>query len=297
MAAETPTPAVFTVTANGAPGLTREQTRSGAYVAPSRGVRFRADTDDPRSATTAAALAACRPGAVLCDLSAAAHWDLPLPPWIELADNPHDTSIAVDPGGAHPDRRGVRGRRLLLPHEHVTEHRGQRVTTPARTWLDCAPLIPVEHLIAMGDVVVRREGTGTEDLHRIVHWAYRRRGVLNARRALPLLDPAAESPGESLTRAHLVLNGVPRPECNRDIIVNGEWLARADLCWPDQKLIVEFDGRVHEDDLQRRRDARRRNLLQEAGWLVIVFTADDLRRPWLMASHVKRALRARTPVA
>ncbi len=90
-----------------------------------------------------------------------------------------------------------------------------------------------------------------------------------------------------------MLAGVPRPECNVDIVVNGEWLARADLAWRKARLIVEYDGAVHLSEEQRRSDAARRNLLQAAGWLVIVFTANDLRRPWLMASMVKRALRER----
>ena len=32
---------------------------------------------------------------------------------------------------------------------------------------------------------------------------------------------------------------------------------------------------------------------REPGWQVIVFTANDLRRPWLMANLVKRTLRER----
>jgi very-short-patch-repair endonuclease len=75
--------------------------------------------------------------------------------------------------------------------------------------------------------------------------------------------------------------------------VRGEWLARADLAWPAQRVIVEYDGLVHLDEQRRRSDAQRRNLLQEAGWLVIVFTAADLKRPWTMAPMVLNA-RARS---
>jgi very-short-patch-repair endonuclease len=90
------------------------------------------------------------------------------------------------------------------------------------------------------------------------------------------------------------MEGVPRPSCNVDIVVDGEWLARADLAWPAQHVIVEYDGIVHLDERQRRHDAARRNLLQDAGWLVIVFTARDLNRPEAMAALVRSALRART---
>ena len=149
------------------------------------------------------------------------------------------------PDRARPQRRDVHGRRLRLPDDHLTVCRSMTVTTPARTWLDCAQYLPVEHLIAMGDAVLRRGLATDADLHRMIAWGRGRRGVAIARLSLPHLDPRSESPGESLARAHLVLAGVPRPECNADIIENGEWLARADMRWRKAKLIVEYDGAVH----------------------------------------------------
>jgi hypothetical protein len=201
--------------------------------------------------------------------------------------------VAAVPDRARPQRRDVHGRRLRLPDEHLTTCRSIPVTTPARTWLDCAQYLPIEHLIALGDAVLRRRLATPAELQSMVTWGRGRRGVAIARLSLPHLDPRSESPGESLARAHLVLTGVPRPECNADIIENGEWLARADMRWRRAKVIVEYDGAVHLSEERRRADAARRNLLQAAGWLVIVFTANDLRRPWLMANLVKQALRER----
>ena len=126
----------------------------------------------------------------------------------------------------------------------------------------------------------------------MVTWGRGRRGVAFARLSLPHLDPSSESPGESLARAYLVLAGVPRPECNADII-GGEWLARADMRWRRGKSLSSMTEQSTSAREQRRADAARRNLLQAAGWLVIVFTANDLRRPWLMANLVNRALRER----
>jgi hypothetical protein len=284
---------VFLVTAAGAPGLSPAQVRGGRFVAPSRGVRYEADTAQPDVARAAAALLTAPASSVLCDVSAARWWGLPLPPWIGLADT-RPVGVAGPAGGSRQRRRGVRGRRLRLPVEHVCEADGVRATTVDRTWLDCSELIPLEHLVAMGDVVLRRRLASEQDLARVVAWARRRRGVVNARRALAMLDPGSESPGESIVRCHLLMEGVPRPSCNVDIVVDGEWLARADLAWPAQHVIVEYDGIVHLDERQRRHDAARRNLLQDAGWLVIVFTARDLNRPEAMAALVRSALRART---
>jgi len=56
---------------------------------------------------------------------------------------------------------------------------------------------------------------------------------------------------------------------------------------------VEYDGVVHGGEDSRRKDARRRNLLMEHGWVVITATADDLRRPWVIAGQVRAALTSR----
>lgn len=287
-------PDSFLVTRSGGAGITAGQARARRFLVPSRGIRIRADADDPARALAEAVLTSATSPTVLADLTAAELWSLPLPHWATADGRPVSAAVTTDNG--RQQRRGVRGRRLRLPADHVTRHRGLSVTTPARTWLDCAEHLPLADLVVIGDVILRRHLADEEDLARLVRWGRGRRGVATARRALPLLDPAAESPGESRTRVALLIGGLPRPLCNVDIVDNGEWLARADLAYLDEKIIIEYDGRVHEDEQQRRRDALRRNLLQQRGWLVIVFTADDLRRPERMASLVRSALDSRRAV-
>jgi hypothetical protein len=215
----------------------------------------------------------------------------PRRPWIGLHGDHLDVSVAVPADANRPQRVGVKGRRLLLPRGHLTELDGCPVTTPARTWLDCAPLVPLEHLVAMGDATLRRHLTTAAELAEVTRWAHGRRGVVKARRALPILDGRSESPGESLVRAHLVLGGTEPPECNVDIVVAGEWIARADLAWRRHRLIVEYDGSVHLTDRNRKGDAARRNLLMQAGWRVLTFTSADLAHPWTMVALVRSELR------
>ena len=284
----------FLVGADGGPGLTRKEARSAALTAPTRGVRVGRDVDLTAAAVRIALLAS-GPDAVLTDLSGAQTWELPLPAWIALAQPPPPVSVSIRQTSTRPERTGVRGRRVDLPDGHVTEHRGLAVTTPARTWLDCAALMPVEHVVAMGDAILRRQLATIDDLRRMAHWAHGRRGVAVARTALPILDPGAQSPGESWTRCHLVLGRIPPPRCNLDIHDRGEWIARGDLVWEAQKVVVEYDGAVHLAEAQRRHDATRRNLLTRAGWLVLVVTADQLTKPWLLVAMVRDALAARTP--
>ena len=257
------------------PGSHGRRHAAQGFVATSRGVRVRTDVVADPKAVVAAAIRGCRDGAVLTDVAAARVWSLPLPPWVEWSDAP--ASVAVPSDGARPKRVGVRGRRLDLPATHLTRLGDLHVTTPARTWLDCCAELPLGHIVAMGDVILRRRLAETPDLANLVRWGVGRRGVVTSRRALPLLDPGAESPGESLARTVLVTGGVRRPICNADVFDRGRWLARADMVWEAERVIVEYDGAVHVTEERRRSDAARRNLLQEAGWYVIVLTARDLK--------------------
>ncbi len=147
----------------------------------------------------------------------------------------------------------------------------------------------------MGDVTLRRRLAKVRELDGMIRWASGRRGVRTARQALPILDAGAQSPGESRARCLLVVRKVPRPECNVDLIIDGEWLARPDLTWRRERVVVEYDGVVHLPEEQRRKDALRRNLIQDAGWTVIVFTAADLRNPDRMAELVTSALARSRP--
>lgn len=281
-------PAVFTVTGTGGAGLTHKQSLGARYVAPSRGVRRRVETLNDRAYDIRSAAAGCVEGAVVTDIAAATHWDLPLP-W-KLQDAGGSVSMGVSPGSARPKRNGVRGRRLLLPSFHVTEHRGLLVTTPARTWLDCAAVVGLSDLVAMGDAILHRGLATPGEFQHLLDWGFRRRGMANVRRAVPILDGRAESPGESWVRTLVVMSGLSAPECNVDVLDGDRWLARVDMLWRKERVIVEYDGGGHLDERQRRRDAERLNALQSAGWRVIVLTADDLKRPLQTIGLVRSAL-------
>lgn len=277
----------FVVTGDGVGSLTAEQLRHRRFARPTRGVRLPAGVPLDQRNRLQGVLLVAQPEAVATDLSAARMWGAPLPAWVRDDDT---ASVAVLPEGNRQRRDGVRGRRLILPDDHVVVRDGLRVTTPARTWLDCAASVPSGYTLAIADDFVRRGLATASDLAGMVRWGRGRRGVKSARRVLPWIDSRAESPAESVVRFHLLDAGLPRPECNLDIIDDGMWLARADVAWPDFRLIVEYDGAVHLAEDQRRHDAVRRNLLQDAGWLVIVLTGRDLHRPQQAIELIRSAL-------
>lgn len=289
MATDVPlTPDVFRVSAKGGAGLSRNQSRGSAFVSPSAGVRQRRETVGDPISDARAALAACGSDAVVTDLAAARIWGLPLPRTLPVDDEL--ISVAVGSGGSRTQRRGTRGRRLRLPPFHVTQVENVVVTTPARTWLDCAPWLRRSDLVAMGDAILHRRLATPGEFQHLLTWGYRRRGMVAVRAAVPILDGGAESPAESWVRVLLVDGGLPAPLCNVDIMDKDQWIARVDMVWPDARVIVEYDGAGHLDERQRRRDAERLNALHAAGWRVIVLTANDLKRPRQTVALVREAL-------
>lgn len=121
-----------------------------------------------------------------------------------------------------------------------------------------------------------------------------------ARRAAGFVRDRVESPTESRLRMLLVLAGLPEPEVQHVVAgEDGRPRYRLDLAYPAARVGVEYDGRQHaEDATQWRHDLRRREALDDAGWKLLVVTAQDLyRRPDEVLRRVGVALAARGAVA
>jgi Protein of unknown function (DUF559) len=161
----------------------------------------------------------------------------------------------------------------------IVEHRGYRVTSPARTFVDLGDLLALVDLVVVGDAIVR---LGLCSPIRLCEEAAtaRTRRVRLARRAAALVRPRVDSPMETRLRLLLVLAGLPEPRTNVDVRADdGLWLARPDLSYPELRVAIEYDGRHHLlDDEQWARDIGRKEALDRRGWRVIVVTARDLDR-------------------
>ena len=98
---------------------------------------------------------------------------------------------------------------------------------------------------------------------------------------------------ESVTRWLVHQAGLPAPELQFQVRDGeGSFLARADLAWPERKVIVEFDGDVHRQREVFVKDARRQHRLIAEGWTVLRFTsADVLGRPDDVIATITAALR------
>jgi hypothetical protein len=65
-----------------------------------------------------------------------------------------------------------------------------------------------------------------------------------------------------------VLGGLPEPRVNHILReLNGDWAQRLDLCYPELKVIVEYDGRHHSEVRANwLHDIKRREALEREGW-------------------------------
>jgi hypothetical protein len=241
-----------------------------------RGVYVPADLPDTvelRAACTALVVA---PGSVVRDRTAA---------WIHGVDALTHAEHEVFPPvetcvprfRAPSDRRGVdAGTRDLAPEDVMTVH-GLLVTTPLRTALDLGCNLRRREALAALDQFMRIHGLGREEMARAAVRYFRRRGVVQLRRLIPIADGRAESHRESWTRLEILDAGLPAPVLQYWIEVDGVPTYRLDHAYPRHRVAVEYDGEEFHDRTveQRRHDRERRAWLEEHGWTVIVVRKGD----------------------
>lgn len=110
-------------------------------------------------------------------------------------------------------------------------------------------------------------------------------------RSLAEFAQPAESPMETRLRWLLLRAGLPPPEVQVELRdIDGRFVGRADLFYPASRLVIEYDGSNHRDRLVE--DNRRQNLLINAGFRILRFTAADvMNQPDVVAARVRIALR------
>jgi hypothetical protein len=232
---------------------------------------------------------------VVCDRTAAWLWEVDCLRFAELDGTPPVESCVLR-GHQATERQQVDGvTRDLLPEDWV-ELGGVRVTTPLRTAADLGCRLWAPRALGVMDALMRAHGFTQGDLQRLLSRYRRRRGVVQLRSLVAMVDARAESQPESWVRWFIVSEGHPCPEPQVWVLVEGQWY-RLDLSYPHARILVEYDGeefhlRTAE---QREHDERRREALRRVGWVVIVVTREGLtvegQSAWL--SELRDALRSR----
>jgi very-short-patch-repair endonuclease len=225
------------------------------------------------------ALAACLvsgTGAVVSHRSAAVLWGV-------SGFRPGRIEITVPPG---------RSNRNALARVHRSAVDGTRrdgipVTRPARMVMDLAGVVGSDMLEEAVDDVLCRRLCRLDELT-----APRgRRGSAVLRAVLDAWNGDALPDGVAEMRVvrRLLDVGLPQPARQHEIHHKGQFVARVDLAYPDDRLAIELDGfRWHAGRGPFRSDRLRRNRIEAAGWRLLETAPDDIAEVCREAAGILR---------
>jgi hypothetical protein len=265
--------------------------RRGAYAQPADGVM---DPTVIHLQLLEATVSQCGPEAVVSHTSAAVLHELPV--WGEHLGRVH---LTRDRQGGGRTRRWVQVHGLPLPNSEVVELGGFRATGLARTVVDLGCSLPLTQAVAAGDVAVAR--LDRAEIIEVLDRHAGRTGIGTARRAVALLDPRSESPGESFSRVIFHLARLPAAELQFSVFApDGRFVGRSDFGWPDLGVLGEFDGKNKYGELLRKpgqtaeevliAEKRREDQLRDLGWVVVRWMWQDLMRPEALIGRLRHAL-------
>jgi hypothetical protein len=185
--------------------------------------------------------------------------------------------------------REVRIHRTDLDPADIDVRDDVPVSSALRTAWDVAALETVGTAVAALDAMLRNSAVENSALTRMVEAGAGRWGVERVRRVVALVDPRAGSPPESWVRVALTMAGLcPVPQY--EVWAEGELLARVDFAFPEERLVIEYEGAYHFDGIQIARDDVRLRRLVEAGWRVIRLSAADLRDLDAVVARIRHEL-------
>jgi hypothetical protein len=119
-----------------------------------------------------------------------------------------------------------------------------------------------------------------------------RRGVRAVEAALELCRVGVDSPEETFLRLALIEGGLPEPVVQLPVMTS-KGLRHADLGYPEERVLLEFQGDGHRTSRARwLDDLRRVQLFEDVGYRVIAVGHGDVHpSAGALISRVRRALR------
>lgn len=225
--------------------------------------------------------AANRLTAVVSHLSAAAYWG-----W-EVKTPPPQPHVTVPRNRNVPEERrdGVEVAWADLRPDEIV---GGRVTSPARTVVDCMRFLPFDEALAVADSALRHGAVTKAQLVWLASLV-RGKGAVQARAVAAAASPEAANPFESVLRAiSLTVTGLHlEPQVWLD--VDGRRV-RPDLIDRRLGLIVEAESfEWHGKRAALTRDCSRYNAFTLAGYVILRFSWwQVMRRPDYVAECLRR---------
>lgn len=205
--------------------------------------------------------------AVFSHESAAALHGLPTfghPRHIHLFDGRRARSVAYGDVRVHTsaDRR------------RALDRGGIRCSPLSDVVVDLARVLPPAFALAVTDAALRTGAVTSAELHDLAAAQRNPRGRRKLDWVLARGDPRSESVGESVSRAVMEWCGFPAVDLQTEHRVGGR-AYRSDFCWPEHRVVGEFDGWTkydrHDPEAAAeavRAEKTREDALRRAGWRI-----------------------------
>ena len=232
-----------------------------------------------------------RPRTTISHVSAARLWGFPVRRGL-------DTTVRLTDPDLWRRGRNFHMTRAPLMNAEVATAGPLRLTSAARTLVDCAREWPLEDAVVAMDSAVLAGRTTPGELVEVTSHQQSWRGVQRARRAIGLCDGRAESPLETRGRLRIIGAGLPTPELQVEIRVGGRLIAVVDGWFDGAAVALECDGRVKYTDPWRGRspervlweEKRREDELRALDIRVVRMADADIDHGWPVVERRLRAL-------
>lgn len=212
--------------------------------------------------------------------------------WGGVAPDSSDIHVSMASREARCRRAGVAAH-LGTKDAQTAVLDGLAISTPMQGFLELASVgTSLVDLVIAGDSLVKANDLDPQQFVAAAD-AYEGRNAKRARRAARLVRAGVDSPMETRIRLLIVLAGLPEPQVNFILrIAGGKWRWRFDLCYPEFKLIIEYDGRQHAFDAQQwGHDLERREWLDQDGWRILIVVSEGIyENPLRTLQRVRTAL-------
>ncbi len=192
-----------------------------------------------------------------------------------------------------PSRHGLRTHLLPFAGDDVIRVGPTRVTGLDRTIADCLGRLDPRDAQGVLAWTMTRELLDPSELDRAIRERPRSWGNVPRRQALELARHGAASVAEVRLHDLLRLGNLSGWTPNARIRdVRGRTIARADVLFAAQRVVIEVDGRAYHGADRFQADRDRDNALVAAGYLVLRFTWLDLTdHPARTLERIRAALR------
>lgn len=181
-------------------------------------------------------------------------------------------------------RKGIQVHQNPLHHFDVITRDGLRLTSPARTALDCAARLPFDELQHLVDEATARKHLRPKTVRYTIDRAPGHHGIPHLLKAMAAHDPGrgrTRSELEQRARRFLKERGYPPYDWQVEIRFDNGEVFLMDAVWRDQKVILALDSLSwHGTGRRQHSDRRKSRRLKAVKWDVVRACWADFDEPY-----------------